>query len=350
LLIVLNFGCDPLILSCQRIPVQATVRFYDITGSHARSPRLVSTYEPSRLPHEFFLWLDPHDSARALLYLSTPGFGEQLLVTDISQARVGRFPEIGTWEASFPDPDADDTLHSMSVSPDGRSTYLAHLTAGFLVLDTSAIADGNPKPEIHTLTALETRPQWKGAGPHSAVLVPNRRFALTTDEVYGGSVGGGCPWGWVRLIDVSDTTKPSVVSEYRVTPYNDAGYCQEVDERRDLSSSFSSHNPTVTQDLALVSWHSAGLQVISIEDAKHPQAVAEFIPQPLPSVVTEDPMLSSGRDKVVLWSYPIIVDGLIYVIDVRNGLFILAYDGPHESEIDEVTFLEGNSNVQQARS
>jgi hypothetical protein len=55
-------------------------------------------------------------------------------------------------------------------------------------------------------------------------------------------------------------------------------------------------------------------------------------------------MLSSGRDKVVMWSYPIIANGLIYVVDVRNGLHILAYDGPHEDEIDGVRFLEGNSN------
>jgi len=345
LLLVLNFGCDPFIHACLEDHVAPSVRFYDIDGPLAGAPMLVSTYRPSRLPHEFFLWQDPLDPDRALLYLSTPGTEKELLITDISGARDGRFREIASWGTTFPDPGPDDTLHSMSVSADGRTSYLAHLTAGFIVLDTTSIAADNERPQIRMVTAARSRPRWLGPGPHSAVPVPDRDLALTTDEVYGGSQGGGCPWGWVRLIDVTDASAPSVVSEYRVDPYNQEDYCEEVDAVRDSSSSFSSHNPTVTRDLALVSWHSAGLQVISIDDARHPTEVAEFIPEPLPSVATEDPALSSGRDKVVFWSYPIVVGGLIYVVDVRNGLYILAYDGPFESEIDDVTFLEGNSDL-----
>ena len=30
---------------------------------------------------------------------------------------------------------------------------------------------------------------------------------------------------------------------------------------------------------------------------------------------------------------------------LRNGLFILSYDGPHEDEVDETSFLEGNSDI-----
>ena len=344
LLLVLNFPCDPYVHECATNYVPPTVRFYDISGSHAGSPTLVSTYHPSRLPHEMFLWQDPSDARRALLYLSTPGTEQELLITDISHARDGRFREIASWRTTFPDPGRDDTLHSMSVSSDGRTAYLAHLGAGFVELDTTALAEGQTNPRIRMLTRVEARPQWEGPGPHSAVPVPNRTLVVTTDEVYGGFEGGGCPWGWVRLIDVADAAAPAVISEYRVDPYNTEHYCSEVDDRRDSSSSFSSHNPTVTEHLALVSWHSAGLQLISTEDAAHPTAAAEFLPEPLRSVTTEDPILSSGRDKVVFWSYPVIVDGLIYVVDIRNGLYVLSYDGPYESEVDRVAFLEGNSN------
>ena len=63
----------------------------------------------------------------------------------------------------------------------------------------------------------------------------------------------------------------------------------------------------------------------------------------------EDPRLSSDPDtgrneKVVMWSYPIIQDGLIYVIDLRNGLYVLKYRGPFDREVKEIEFLEGNSN------
>ena len=37
-------------------------------------------------------------------------------------------------------------------------------------------------------------------------------------------------------------------------------------------------------------------------------------------------------------------DGLIYVVDLRNGLYVLEYDGPFEQEVERVGFLDGNSN------
>ena len=45
-----------------------------------------------------------------------------------------------------------------------------------------------------------------------------------------------------------------------------------------------------------------------------------------------------------MWSYPVIEDGLIYIVDLRNGLYILKYNGPYAQEVDSVGFLEGNSN------
>jgi hypothetical protein len=62
-------------------------------------------------------------------------------------------------------------------------------------------------------------------------------------------------------------------------------------------------------------------------------------------VALEDPALSRGPNKVVMWSYPIIRNGLIYVTDIRNGLYVLRYTGPHADEVMGTTFLEGNSNL-----
>jgi hypothetical protein len=36
---------------------------------------------------------------------------------------------------------------------------------------------------------------------------------------------------------------------------------------------------------------------------------------------------------------------LIYVIDIRNGLYVLRYTGPHAGEVAGISFLEGNSNL-----
>jgi hypothetical protein len=87
------------------------------------------------------------------------------------------------------------------------------------------------------------------------------------------------------------------------------------------------------------------LQAVDIADPAHPSQAGWFSPTPLPSVAKEDPALSRGPNKVVMWSYPIIHNGLIYVVDVRNGLYILAYTGKHALEILRTRFLEGNSTL-----
>jgi hypothetical protein len=95
----------------------------------------------------------------------------------------------------------------------------------------------------------------------------------------------------------------------------------------------------------LDSWHSGGEQAIDVSDPGQPTQAGWFSPTPLASVAIEDPALSRGPNKVVMWSYPIVRDGLIYVADIRNGLYVLGYTGPHAGEVDSLAFLEGNSNL-----
>ena len=361
LLLVLNHGCSELIHRCANTantgttPVRSNIRFYDIAGANAKQPKLVSTYLPSRSaaqqPHEFFLWSDPARPSRVLLYETTPtnanGGRENLIVTDLSRARENLFPELAKWTTTIVNAERDNRLHSLTVSNDGRKGYFAFLGGGFLVADFSDFADAKEKPEVRLVTPVQNRVFWTDPGAHSAAKLPGREHVLVTDEVYG-KLGGvlaehGCPWGWVRFIDITRPEAPRIESEYRL-PSNDPDICDTVGDDRDNLSSFSAHNPTLTQNLALITWHSAGLQVVDTTDPAKPTPAAEFIPEPLREVQTEDPALSSGRDKVVMWSFPIVKDGLVYVVDLRNGLYILRYRGPHEEEISGANFLDGNSN------
>jgi hypothetical protein len=203
-------------------------------------------------------------------------------------------------------------------------------------------------PQFRLITQPADRVHWGNPGAHSAIQIPGKpNWVMTTDEVYG-QLGGllpahGCPWGWPRFIDISDPAHPRVAAEYRM-PWNDPATCASTPPDRENFASFSSHNPTLTPHVAFVTWHSAGLQAIDISDPAHPTPAAMFLPDPLPAVETEDPALSVGRDKVVMWSFPIIQNGLIYAIDIRNGLYILRYHGPHEDEVSNVKFLDGNTN------
>jgi len=343
LLLVLNFACEAGLHDCQQPVVPPNISIYDISGANAAAPKLIAIHLLPRLPHEFFLWDDPKIGGRALLYISTPGIiGDNVLVLDISQARQGILTEVGGWTA--PMGPLRGTLHSLSLSVDGRRAYLAYLRNGFMIVDTSQLADGIPNAQINLLTPPESWIPWSGPGPHSAVKLFGKPYALVTEEVYGI-----CPWGWTSLIDVTDESGPKLVAEYKLNPYNQAGQCSRLGADHYTASSFAAHNPTLTKNLALISWHSGGLQAISIADPLQPTQVAQFLPEPLPSVQTEDPALSSGLDKVVMWSYPIIKGGLIYVVDVRNGLYVLKYHGPFETEVAGIGFLEGNSNLGEAQ-
>ena len=362
LLIVLNHGCSEAIHGCAspstttgRSQATSNYRFYDITGENAAQPKLVSTYFPSRnapqTPHEFFIWTDPQRPSRVLLYQTTPSSDasgrDNLIVTDISKAREGEFPEIEKWTTVIGNEERDNRLHSLTVSHDGRRAYFAYLGGGFLVADTSDFAENRPGPQVRLVTPVENRVFWTDPGAHSAVKVPGTTWAMTTDEVYG-RLGGvlddhGCPWGWVRMIDIAAEDRPRVATEYKL-PVNEESFCDTVSPQRENFSSFASHNPTLTRSLAILTWHSAGLQAIDLADPGNPKPAAEFIPEPLPSVALEDPALSSGEDKVVMWSFPIVKDGLIYVVDLRNGLYVLRYRGPHAEEVSSTKFLDGNSN------
>jgi hypothetical protein len=170
---------------------------------------------------------------------------------------------------------------------------------------------------------------------------------MITDEVYAYVPGllndHGCPWGWVRFIDDTRPQRPNVISEYKL-PANEADYCGQVSPDRNSTASFAAHNPTLTEHLAILTWHSYGLQAIDTTNPAAPTGAASFLPAPVPVVQTEDPILSSGRDKVVMWSFPHIVDGLVYVVDLRNGLYVLRYKGPFENEVGRSKFLDGASN------
>lgn len=402
LLIVMNFRCSTMLHACKagtdkQFPFE--ISFFDL--SDPIRPKFTSRYVPTSRtstavkPHEMFLWVDPNGHDRALLYLSTPTISKDpsvpnLIVADISSVPSGgRVTELaeGNWNDMYPGTngpnypymsasrkkcgpyDCNLIVHSMSVSIDGTRTFLAMEAGQFLILNTTAVAKHAGSGSVISLhgdlvTKPAARPIW-GQVPadpravpanckkncpngHSAVKVPGRSLVLTTDEVYGTYTdpSAGCPWGWARLINIDDEAHPIIVGEFKV-PQDSQSFCHGPyrDPQTEQFTSYSSHNPTALRNLALVAWHSGGLQAIDISDSTHPVRAGFFFPSALDAVATEDPALGRGPNKVIVWSYPIIHNGLIYVVDVRNGLYILRYTGPHADEVNAIKFLEGNSNL-----
>jgi len=367
-----------------------TLHLYDI--SNCFSPVLVSTFDLGPIkPHEFFIWEDHAHPGRALAYITTPFGPIQLVVVDLTNIQA---PSLLTvWDGLYPQPSAQELdnsalgnyLHSLSLSDDGRTAYLAYWDGGYYAVDTSQLAEGRPHPIVGPVIPVA---QVLGRGvnytlrtngnTHSAVPVPGRKLTILTDELYDGI--GECPYGWLHVVDRSKVANPNITAEYRL-PENSKAWCKTHVTRPlplppavegQISSdwvaphdaTWSSHNITVTRDLAVLAWHAGGLQIVDISNPKNPVQRAQFVPTPADQVACQSPVGQTdalkcqrpvpaalqqffGNNNVLMWSYPIIRNGLIYVVDIRNGLFILRYTDPHfASELTtEGTQLEGNSNV-----
>ena len=279
----------------------------------------------ARAPHELYLWQGP-GGARTLLFVSMfSGGQDDLQVLDVTDPAAPRMA--GTWSSPV------GLLHSISLSADGRLAYLSMWTGGLLVADASQFTTGQASPQLVLLTPVAARlPAPAGGNVHSAVQVPGKDLVVVTDERYTPT----CPYGPARLVDVSDPAQPRAVSTLS-SPENDLATC-----RASPGGTYTSHNPTPVGDLAFVSWYSSGLQVFDIADPAHPQRVAEFRPQGAAPGL-RDPQL--GATLAMTWSYPIVRDGLIYVADIDEGLYVLRYRGPHEEQVARVAFAEGNSNL-----
>jgi hypothetical protein len=348
-LVVLHFACGEIHDCPGNPPEPDSIKVFDV--SEPARPTLLGVYpfgvtgiDPAR-PHELYLWQDPADADRILLFLSTPIGPPAFTVVDISDPTA--MVEAYTW-----DPIRDgglpvarnefSVLHSVAVSDDGTVGYFSSEGAGFYLVDTSDIAAGAAVAEIELITPGENRLDYSPPHPtgvHSAVPVPGRDLVVLTDEVYPKPAFPGCPWGWMRLVDVSDPTAPTQVGEHKheknVETCDIFGGPERV--------TYTAHNTTNTANLSFVTWHSAGLQVIATTDPTNPRRVAEFVPEPLDAVATEDPVL--GGHPVLMWSTPVLYRGFIYVTDIRNGLYILRYTGSFEDEVTAAGFAEGNSNL-----
>jgi hypothetical protein len=338
LLIVMNSACSLGLHGCTMPNAEPeNLKFFDITDR--RAPVFLARYDVfgtvitrPRSPHEFYVH---RDGDRVLIYLSTPPGPPGLEIIDVTDPRTPT--RVVTWD---PNQDglmrltSDSIMHSVGVSADGRTAYLSHQQAGLLLADVATLED------ISLITPPANALKWppiESMGPHSAVPLPGRDVLIVTEEIYPMPFGIGCPWGHLRTVDIANPAAPVIAGEFKLTE-NDPASCGAPPER----TTFTAHNVTTTHDVALVTWYSGGLQAVDVSDPARPTRLAELRPEPIASVTTEDPAL--GGNPVAMWSYPVIQDGLIYVVDIRNGLYIVRYTGRWEEQIAGVAFAEGNSN------
>jgi hypothetical protein len=353
---------------------------YDI--SDCREPELKATIDLGDWePHEFFVWRDPNDGDRVLVYFSVSGALEPWLrVFDVSNAIDGQAPqEVASFSMHpvlpssepfelaqfnpnqfvFDDPprSISNTIHAFSMDRAGTRVYIAGRQSGFYVLDSSKLAAGEPciaenitvDENTNTNEDLCLRKVNPDPGaridPHPPVLpiahsankVPGRPYVLVAGERNGTDT---CPWAQGKIIDISVEAFPQELSPWMV-PENLAENCF-LDGPGDpaLMREFSTHQILPLENLFFQSWYSAGLRAWDIANPWLPMETGVFVPKPeFPDVV--EPFRDSP--DVWTWSYPVLYNGDIYVMDENSGLFILRYTGQRAGEVPTSGLFEGNA-------
>jgi len=340
------------------------LKVYDI-HSDCTKPKLLSTYDfGPRAPHEFFLWKDPKHPGRALAYVTFTIYSPDLMVLDLSDPAspwlVGAY-DLGVDQADktqdFVDESGSGYLHSLSVSDDGTKAYLATWDYGYYELDTSKFASTLAGRGVGVAHPVGTGHFEDGHNVHSAVpFAGDRPYLLFTQEDYANA-GHGCPFGTLRTGKATADGGATQLGEFML-PENDPKNCGEK------NGTFSSHNPTLFPDVALLTWYAGGLRAVDLGNPAHPREDGAFVPNPtFTPKLRDDRLFYPAQDSPgtlptdttkpgstkppwtgAMWSYPVVQDGLVYVVDIDLGLYILRYDGPHAAEVARAKFVEGNSS------
>ena len=324
-----------------------TLQVYDIKSCTA--PKLLSTVDfGARSPHEFFLWKDPKKPGRALAYVAFTLFSPDLMVYDLSDPKAPSLAAVYDLAADIADLRGGATgvtssnggyLHSVAVSDDGKTTYLSTWDFGLILADTSTLAAGSPGVVVPSSAPL----QYDG-NVHGAVKVPGKPYAVVVQEGYATTADdvtgkGGCPFGWLRMANLTNPQLPTVAGEFKLQE-------NDCDRAKALNGTFTSHNQTVFPNVALVPWYGGGLRAVDISNPAAPVEAGAFVPKPTFEPDYRDTRLffsTTDRWTGAMWSYPVVQNGLVYVVDIDLGLYVLRYTGKHAGEVAKAAFVEGNS-------
>jgi hypothetical protein len=179
-------------------------------------------------------------------------------------------------------------LHSLALSPDGRTAYLSYWDLGVIILDVS-------EPDAPRWLGRFAEPQAAEGNTHSVSLAHDGKLALVADETFAP------PWGRLRLVDVQDPANPVQTGAFD-TPDSAAGTPGE-------QYAYTIHNP-LTDDRdpnhAYLAWYADGVRLVDVSDATHPTELTAWVPP------------HGG----MIWNVSFMGD-LLLAGDINNGLFVL---------------------------
>ncbi|NGY06643.1 LVIVD repeat-containing protein [Solimonas terrae] len=182
-------------------------------------------------------------------------------------------------DLSFPLPlwTSIQNSHGLSISADGNRAYVADTTGFVKILDISQIQARVRNPKVTEISKLtwDTHSIPQNAVP---VTIKGKPYLVEVDEF-----GAGSKVGAARIIDISDETRPKVISNLRLEvhqPENFAAIAGDPGANGTAYGGYAAHYcnvPTlVDPPIVACSMILSGLRIFDIRDPYHPREVAYF--------------------------------------------------------------------------
>ena len=182
--------------------------------------------------------------------------------------------------------------HDVDISSDGTRLFMAVSGSGLVIQDVSDVQLRRPHPAVRTIGTLT----WHDVGNGVRLAhIGGRAYVIAADEMSGDGVdargarfpaAATCPWGFARIVDVTDEAHPRLVSMFSLA-VDDATRCLDTlrDARPDPPIAdilYSSHYMGLDDEqhttTAFFTWFGAGLRVVDVRDPAHPTEVAYYNP------------------------------------------------------------------------
>jgi hypothetical protein len=248
-------------------------------------------------------------------------------IVDISDpakpVEVSRWWRQGQWTAGGEPGVKHGTLLHGGAYVRGNRAYLPYSAGGFVILDISAVKT----PRL--VSDLPFSPPFQAyICVHTAVPLRERPLVVVNSEAIEEQ--GNEPLGYAGIVDISDETKPRLISLFPQPTPPEALGVRNFYERPGRFGPHNQHQPQYqnvlyqNENLVFLTYFNAGLRIYDISDERTPREVAFFVPP--------DPRERRGllpATGLATQSEDVLVDnrGNMFVTDKNHGIYVLRYNG-----------------------
>ena len=206
-----------------------------------------------------------------------------LVAIDISD--LANPKQIAAWSLADEPGMPKSGMHDLDVNDEGTRAYTNSSWSidgvrhqGLTILDTTEVQERRPNATMRRISSFNWGPPENFGGSHSAeyITIKGRQYVIAADETMGANAAA--PWGWSRIIDVTDEKYPLQISTITL----EASQVHNADTTNRDNAYYGAHYQGVDDrknaSLVFFSWYSSGLRVWDIRDPYLPKEIGYYIP------------------------------------------------------------------------